>query len=92
MNDNNGIEAMAGSHSYNIKAVEKRNIQTEQVPGMMFHQSTKLTVVLVQGEAEDYAAYIGCGSDQWVAGHGDKLSFGEAQGWFSFIEEKNYRR
>ena len=37
-----------------------------------------VTVVLVAGDCEDYAAYAGQGSDEWIAQHGLKLSFGEA--------------
>ena len=35
-------------------------------------------VVLVAGKIGDYAAYCGHGSAEWVAAHGDKLSFDEA--------------
>lgn len=40
--------------------------------------STEISVVLVAGEINDYAAYAGQGPDQWVAAHGDKISFNEA--------------
>ncbi len=40
------------------------------------------TVVLVAGAIGDYAAYAGQGSDDWVARHGDKLSFEMACGHF----------
>jgi hypothetical protein len=49
-------------------------------------------VVLVEGNANDYSAYIGAGSEKWVAAHGDKLSFTEARFHFPFINEKKYRR
>lgn len=35
-------------------------------------------VVLVEGEIGDYAAYVGAGPEEWVARHGDKISFEEA--------------
>jgi len=35
-------------------------------------------VVLVAGDIGDYAAYAGQGSPEWVAAHGDKISFEEA--------------
>ena len=35
-------------------------------------------VVLVEGQIGDYAAYAGHGSKEWVADHGDKVSFEEA--------------
>jgi hypothetical protein len=34
--------------------------------------------VLVQGDIGDYACYVGHGSPDWVARHGDKISFDEA--------------
>jgi len=37
-----------------------------------------VTVVLVQGNIGDYAAYIGQGKADWVAKYGNKLSFEEA--------------
>lgn len=36
------------------------------------------TAVLVLGDIGDYACYVGHGSDEWVARHGDKISFEEA--------------
>lgn len=38
----------------------------------------EVKVVLVAGEIGDYCAYAGIGSDEWVARHGDKISFEEA--------------
>ena len=38
----------------------------------------EVTVVLVAGSVGDYAAYAGMGEPEWVAAHGDKLSFEEA--------------
>lgn len=34
--------------------------------------------VLVSGAIDDYACYVGHGSKEWVAKHGDKVSFAEA--------------
>lgn len=34
--------------------------------------------VLVAGDIGDYAAYTGHGSPEWIARHGDKISFEEA--------------
>lgn len=47
--------------------------------------------VLVGGAIGDYAAYVGQGHPNWVAKHGDKLSFTEARCHFPTIEEANYR-
>lgn len=76
--------------NYSITAVETKSIPTHN-PNSFLTQETTIKAVLVQGTV-DYAVYLGKGSDQWVAGNGNKLSFGEAQGWFPFIEEKDYRR
>ena len=37
-----------------------------------------LSVVLVVGDIDDYAAYYGVGSPEWVRDHGHKISFEEA--------------
>lgn len=34
--------------------------------------------VLVEGDIGDYAAYVGHGDPEWVARHGNKISFEEA--------------
>lgn len=48
--------------------------------------------VLVAGEAGDYAAYIGHGSVDWVAKHGDKLRYEEAVCHFPIgMEKEKYR-
>ncbi|MCZ7406270.1 MAG: hypothetical protein O8C67_15265 [Candidatus Methanoperedens sp.] len=41
-------------------------------------ETVKISVVLIAGEIGDYAAYIGSGSNEWIAKFGDKLSFEEA--------------
>ena len=52
-----------------------------------------ITVVLVAGDIGDYAAYAGSGEPEWIALHGDKLSFKEACAHFpSGLEEERYRR
>lgn len=43
---------------------------SENPPGVL--------TVLVEGDIGDYAAYTGIGSPEWVAQHGDKISFDEA--------------
>lgn len=50
-------------------------------------------VVLVAGEIGDYAAYAGHGEPEWVARHGDKISFEEACGHFpgGQLEKSKYR-
>lgn len=50
--------------------------------------SCGLMAVLTRGEVNDYAAYIGIGSDPaWVADHGDKLSEQEARVHFPGLPE-----
>jgi hypothetical protein len=43
-----------------------------------YEEPVEVTVVLVEGEIGYYAAYIGCGSPEWIARRGDKISFEEA--------------
>lgn len=52
-----------------------------------------LTVVLVEGEIGDYAAYAGLGENlQFIAAFGYKISFKEATCHFPFgLKEENYR-
>jgi hypothetical protein len=50
-----------------------------------------LIVVLVAGEVGDYAAYIGFGDPEWVARHGDKLSYERARGHFPSLKREKYR-
>ena len=51
-----------------------------------------ITAVLVEGVVGDYAVYVGFGSPEYIAQHGDKLSFDEAKMHFPGIEKENYRR
>lgn len=53
----------------------------------------KMVAVLVAGEANDYSCYVGYGDPQWVAAHGDKISFVAACGHFpgGQLEEEKYR-
>ena len=37
-----------------------------------------ISILLVEGNIADYAAYVGQGSPEWIAAHGDKISFKEA--------------
>ena len=49
-------------------------------------------VVLVEGDMDDYAAYAGHGSPEWVARFGDKICFAEAQVHFPMgLEQSKYR-
>ena len=52
---------------------------------------TTITAVLVLGEIGDYAVYVGNGSPEWIARHGDKISFKEASCHFPGIKEEKYR-
>ena len=66
-----------------------------QIPGRNSWSANPPTVrvVLVAGDIEDYAAYCGIGSPEWVAQHGDKLSFAEACCHFpgGQLSEEKYR-
>ena len=54
--------------------------------------SVLISAVLVEGYIGDYAVYIGQGSPEYIALHGDKLSFDEAKIHFPGIVKENYRR
>jgi hypothetical protein len=49
--------------------------------------------VLVAGDIGDYACYVGHGTPEWVARHGDKISFEEACLHFpgGQLEKEKYR-
>ena len=51
-----------------------------------------ITVVLVEGNANDYAAYIGQGTPGYVAKFGNKLSFKEAEVLLGTVLEKEKYR
>jgi hypothetical protein len=56
---------------------------------------TDVTVILVRGEIDEYAAYIGAGCDiEFVRRYGNKMSFAEALSFFPSMvcEEKHYRK
>ena len=52
-----------------------------------------ISVVLVEGDIGYYAAYAGQGSPEWIADHGDKISFKEATVHFpgGQLEKEKYR-
>src|SRR5687768_972484 len=54
------------------------------IPGPeVVYRRTEITVVLVRGEVNDYAAYIGAGGDaEFVRRFGNKMSYAEAIGFF----------
>lgn len=56
---------------------------------------TDITVILVEGQVNDYAAYIGAGRNaQWVRKFGNKMTFAEACTFFPSmaLEEARYRK
>lgn len=56
---------------------------------------TDITVVLVEGSVNDYAAYIGASQDpEWVRRFGNKMTFGEACCFFPSmgLDENRYRK
>lgn len=57
------------------------------------HRNIEITAVLVAGAIDDYAVYIGIGTPQWVAKHGNKISFDEACIHFPCgLEKEKYRK
>ena len=47
-------------------------------PGGWSMSAPEISTVLVEGDIGDYAAYTGIGPPDWVARHGNKVSFEEA--------------
>jgi hypothetical protein len=71
-----------------ILGVSTRSYQRETGQHLM------LSAVLVLGYLGDYAVYCGFGTPEWIARHGDKVSFEEAcchfPGWQ--LEREKYRK
>lgn len=67
------------------------SINTRHYPTQSGMGCYSITTVLVGGAIEDYAAYSGNGTPEWVARHGDKISFREASCHFMGLSEENYR-
>ena len=59
-----------------IVGIDKRNLPIEC--GILLD----ITVVLTLGAVNDFAAYYGCGSPEFVSLHGNKISAAEAAGHF----------
>lgn len=74
-----------------IISVNRRSLACEWMPNTGRNEETTITIVLKAGGIGDYAAYQGMGSPEFVARHGDKLSFAEAQCHFHGIEREKYR-
>ena len=66
------------------------NIHTESIISEILPISLDITTVLVEGIVGDYAAYKGHGTPEWIASHGNKISYREARRCFAIVEE-NYR-
>jgi hypothetical protein len=63
--------SVVGKPNIKLEAFELGEIdQTEDPPPTL--------AVLVEGDIGDYACYVGHGEPEWVARHGDKISFDEA--------------
>ena len=76
-----------------IMGVSKKYYPVEGPGGLPSEDQCCILVVLVAGEADDYAAYIGCGSEGFVMRHGDKVSFAHATAHFpgGQLDESRYR-
>ncbi|MDB5310693.1 MAG: hypothetical protein JWO38_4895 [Gemmataceae bacterium] len=69
-----------------IIGIETRGYPSERLPDA---DPETITVVLVQGEALDVAAYIGVSNNpEWVACHGDKLPLHEVGIYFPNFEHQ----
>lgn len=75
-----------------VIGINTRSVPTQESPLFLSPMNVEMKVVLVEGAIGDYACYVGIGSTEWVAAHGDKLRFQEAQCHFPLIEEEKYRR
>lgn len=72
----------------NIIGINTRYYPSEATP---FDPPPTLAV-LVLGDIEDYTVYVGHGSAEWVARHGNKISFAEACCHFpGQLEVERYR-
>ena len=67
-----------------VGGVNKRGMPSERCPA---HGEDYLCV-LVQGEDNDVAAYLGVGSEEWVTRFGDKVSLTEAAVHFPGLAER----
>jgi len=64
---------------------------TQCIPADTLIGFVEITVVVTEGIIGDRAAYVGSGGRDWVASNGNKLSFAQAQSYFPWLVEKNYR-
>jgi hypothetical protein len=56
---------------------------------------TDITAILVRGDVDDYAAYIGAGRDvEFVRKFGNKMSYAQAASFFPYLDldEARYRK
>ncbi|KKK54953.1 hypothetical protein LCGC14_3079470 [marine sediment metagenome] len=77
------------------KILEANNhgYQTEQGdPAVNGVGITYVTTILVEGGNNDYAAYQGIGSHQFIATRGQKLTYERAKDIFPMVEALRYRR
>lgn len=62
------------------------------VDSMNFHTGgVVITALLVAGYADDYAVYVGHGTEERVRGNGRKLSYQQALMYFPDLERAQYR-
>jgi hypothetical protein len=76
-----------------VSAPKIMGVNCRTYPSEHDYHGTTVKVVLVAGDIEDYAAYAGQGSDEWVAANGDKVHFEEACVHFpgGQLEKARYR-
>lgn len=76
-----------------VIGINNHTYATEQGdPAVVGVGSTQVTTVLVEGANNDYAAYEGVGSEQFIAARGQKIHFDDAKIFFPWIETARYRR
>ena len=76
--------------NHKIIAIAIEEYPSQTIEGSERDGPFRITIVLVEGNIGDYAAYAGHGDPEWVAHHGRKLLFGDACRYF-YISQLQYR-
>lgn len=79
----------SGTHRKRREVLAKRQWFT--APELLPVARWPVTYVLLSGGIGDYTVYLGIGSPQWVADHGNKVGFEEALAVFPRLDARRYR-
>lgn len=85
-------DTMAADTFGSVLAMNREHypMQLGDIDDSAYTRALPTVTVLVQGTI-DYAAYCGHGEPEWVAVHGQKLTFDVAKRFFPEIERSKYR-